>query len=263
MPVFVKSGVTDGNKATVFWQALTPTVTASGSASGYPAINVIDPATWSSWKGNSSTLNTIVYDFGSSVSINSFGISAHNIATSGITSINLHYSDDGSSWTLIQIYTPLTDDDIVILFPEESHRYWRSAFYGPAANIGCIVWASKLAFPHAPIDSYTPLHHARTYTKEFNDSIGGAMLGNRVMATGASTDVDLGFVEKSFVDGPLRAFEAHYNKGGTFFYCGLPSGQPLDVGYCVAGSKDEIVKVEYIKAGKLANLSFGIRAYVG
>ena len=122
---------------------------------------------------------------------------------------------------------------------------------------------SKLAFPHTPIDSYTPLHHARRYEKMFNDSIKGVMLGNRVMASGAETDVDFGFVNRSFVDGPLRAFESHYNQGGTFFYAGWPAGQPLDMGYCRADSEYAIVNVEYIEGDGLANLSMGLKAYVG
>jgi hypothetical protein len=80
---------------------------------------------------------------------------------------------------------------------------------------------------------------------------------------GAATDVDLGFVQRTFVDGALVGFKTHYDQGGTFFYAGCPSMYPLDMGYCTAGSEDETVAVEYIQADRLANLSFGVVAYVG
>lgn len=261
MPAIVLSGATGGNAASVAWQGRAVTVTASGSADGYPAINTTDPATWSSWKASGAN-GWIQYDFGSAVAVDSLGISAHNFATSA-AGYSVQHSTDEVTWTTVTTQNPLTDDDIYILMPEVLARYWRIQLVGPSANIGVIVFTKRLGLLHAPIDGYVPLHHARQYTKLFNDSIRGQFLGNRVMAAGAETEVDMGFFDRSWLEGNIRPFEYHYNQGGTFFYAGCPLQWPLDMGYCRAGGDDATLAIEWTEADKMATLSFGVRSYVG
>ena len=264
MPVVTTSGSIVGNSAMVAYNnyAAGSVISATSAAVGYPAINTVDPATWSSWRPTAAPSN-ISYDLTTEQAVDVVCIGAHNLATTAST-VRIERSSDGVSWTAARPpYLPTTDDDIIFTIPSQTYRYWRIRITGGIPNIGIVFLSSRLNFPHTPIDSYTPLHHAKQYTKEFNDSIKGALLGNRVMAAGSETDVDLGFVERTFVDGPLRAFESHYNQGNTFFYAGWPAGQPLDMGYCRALGEDEIIAVEYIEADKLANLRFGVRAYVG
>lgn len=262
MPAVVASGATSPNNATVLWQTATPVVDASGSADGYPAINVTDPATWSSWRPTGSN-GWVRYDFGSATSISGCGIAAHDMASSGVTSVAVQSSTDGSTWTARATYSPLTDESLFIVFPAVIARYWRFLLTGPAANIGVVVFGSRLVFPHAPIDGYTPLHHARRYTKLFNDSVRGQFLGNRVMAAGAETSVDLGFIDRPWIEGNIRPFEYHYNQGGTFFYAGCPGKYPLDMGYCRAAGNDETLAIEWNEADKMSTLSFGLTSYVG
>ena len=264
MPAFVVTGAEKPNSATVLWQAVMPTVTASSSAVGYPAINVTDPATWSSWRG-AGVNSWIGYDFGTPVSVDALGLAAHDLATSGVTSISIATSPTAAigSFITVATYTTLTNEDILAIFPAVTNRYWRVYINGPAANIGVIVFGKRLVFPHAPVDGYTPLHHSRQYTKMFNDSIKGQFLGNRVMAAGAETDVDMGMFDRPWLEGNIRPFEYHYNQGGCFFYAGCPGKYPLDMGYCRALGDDESLAIEWTEADKLATLSFGIRSYVG
>lgn len=260
MPVVITGSATNTNKACVSWQGITPTVTSSGDAAGYPAINLIDPATWSSWKPSGAN-GWARYDFGSAVAIDSAAVVAHELGSSA-AEVFIQSSVDGSTWVTQATSTPLTDADIFFLFPSVNARYWRILLGANPSNVGVLVIALKLPLTSPPIDSYTPLHHARTYEKMFNDSIKGVMLGNRVMATGAETSADFGFVPRSFVDNELRPFESWYNQGGTFVYAGWPAGLPLDMGYCRAQNTDEIISVEYIEGENLANLSFGLHSYV-
>lgn len=264
MPVVIQSGATNTDKAVVLYRSAVTIaqITSSSSAAGYPAVNMLEDATFSAYQPSSTTGN-VVFDAGVAVTVDSIGIGAHTLATTG-SSVTLQHSSDGTTWTDAHTtYAALSDEDVLILFPAVTARYWRLATRLGIPNIGVVRFGQKLAMPHPPIDSYTPLHHARRYEKMFNDSIKGVMLGNRVMASGAETTVDFGFVERAYVDGALRPFESHYNQGGTFFYAGWPAGQPLDVGYCRADSEDAIIEVEYIEGAGLANLSMGIRAYVG
>jgi len=263
MPAIITNDAPHGHKSTVAWQSDSVTVAASSEAAGYPAINVTDPTTWSSWLGTGTSENWIRYDFGAAVAIDACGIGSHVMGRAGVALASVQRSDDGVVWVTVASHVPQSDDDVMFIFQSATARYWRVLLAGPAANIGVLVLSSRLIFPHTPVDSYKPLHHARTYSKEFTDSIKNAALGNRVMATGAETEVDFGFVKRQFVDVNMRAFEDHYNQGGYFFYAGWPLGQPLDVGYCRANSEDATIEVEYIDGHNNASLSFGIIAYVG
>lgn len=262
MPALVEANAELPNSATVIWQAIQPIVTASGSAVGYPAINATDPATWSSWRPNTFP-SWIYYDFGSATSIDGAGISAHNMATSGVSTALFQSSENSTDWVTRATYSPLSDEDVFAIFPAISARYWRVRMTGAAANLGVVVFGKRLVFGRAPVDGYTPLHHARQYTKLFNDSIKGQFLGNRVMAAGAETDVDMGMFDRPWLEGNIRPFEYHYNQGGCFFYAGCPGKYPLDMGYCRALGDDESLSIEWTEADKLATLSFGIRSYVG
>lgn len=265
MAVYIESGVIDTRQATVLWDNKLTALNyiASSSAVGYPAVNATSPDTATEWKPASVTPGAwLIADLGISTICDSFGISAHTLGSSGST-IEVQYSSNSITWTTIQTVTPTDNEDLFLIFPATSARYWSLRITNAIPTIGVIFIGKRLVFPHAPIDSYTPLHHSRKYTKYFNTSIGGHLISNRVESMGAETEVDIGFVQRSFVEGDFRKFEKHYNQGGTFFYAGSPVNYPLDVGYCTASGDDEIVKVEYIQADKLANLSFGVRAYVG
>ena len=261
MPVVISGAATPTNVATVAWQTRTVTVTSSSAVAGYPAINLTDPATWSSWKP-SSVGGWAAYEFTGATQINTVGIAAHNMGSSG-ASFDIQGSSDGTSWATQVSYSPLTDEDILLLFPTTTFRHWRIRMNGNTANVGVLVLTLRVSFPHTPIDSYTPLHHARKYDKMFNDSIKGAMLGNRVMASGAETEVDFGFVPRLFVESSLLTFESHYNQGGMFFYASWPAGLPKDIGYCRTNSEDGTIQIEFIEGENLASLSFGIHAYAG
>lgn len=261
MPAIVKSGAVGATAASVLWQAVKPLVTSSGDAVGYPAINVIDPATFSSWKGVSAPSN-VRYDFGTAVSVNGFGIVAHNIFSSG-ASYEVQYSSAGVVWTTVHGETPSSDADIYCIFPAVSARYWRILITGFVANVGIFIVGNRLIFPHAPVTDYKPLHHARQYTKQFNDSIGGHFLGTSVLSAGAETSVNMGFFERSWLESNILPFEFHYNQGGAFMYAGCPSLYALDVGYCRASGGNDTLEIEWTEADKMATLNFGIRSFVG
>lgn len=261
MPVTVVSGATLTNKAMVMWSN-DATVVASSANPMYPAINVTSQDTFSSWLASSNN-PSIYVDKGVSTAADCVGISSHNLFSKGITSLVISRSSNATSWTTIQTVTITSDDDIIVVFPEGSFRYWRISWTGVPANIGVLMFGKRLVFPNAPIDDYVPLNHSRRYTKYFNQSILGQLLGNRVMAAGAETSVDIGYVERSFTDGALVPFESRYNQGGTFFYASCPSMYPRDMGYCWANSQDATVSVTYVEADKLSTLSFGVTAYVG
>lgn len=224
-------------------------------------INMTDPATWSKFTPTA-TNPYVEYDIGREATLNAIGIAAHTLASSG-ASFRLQYQLDGVWTNAFTDYSPLTDEDILIVFPNARGQNWRIRFTGGGFVVGVAFAGFHLAFPHAPVDGYTPLHHARKYTKLFNDSVKGQFLGNRVLAAGAETSVDMGFFDRPWVENNIRGFENHFNRGGTFFYASSPSKYPLDVGYCRAAGDDETMNIVWTESDKLATVDFNIQSYVG
>lgn len=260
MPVVYDSGVGNTNHARVLWQShFTASRVQFPSVDG--RVNVTDPATWSVWSPQEDN-PALRFDLGVNRFINSIGIAAHTLGSRGV-SVRIQYSNDGSSWTnAMPPFTPSNNDDLLILFVGMSAQHWRILFTGSGFTIGVVQGGYALRFPHPPVDGYTPLHHARKYTKLYNNSIKGHLLGNRVMAAGANTNVDFGFLERDWLEANIGGFEKHYNQGGTFFYAGCPSKYPDDMGYCWAAGADDVLDISFIEADRLASLSFNIESFV-
>lgn len=261
MPAVIVSGATGGNVTNILWQQKTPVVTAGSEVAGFPAINVIDPTTWNSWRPATGSNRYVVFDFGEATEIDAVGISSHNLFTSG-TNFRVERSTDLSVWTPVATAVPSSNDDIFMLLPSVSYRYYRFVLTAAVANVGVIQIGKRLRFPSSPLDDYVPLNHARQYTKLRNESLKGQLLGNRVIAAGATTDVDQGFMSRTWVDTNVTPFASHYNQGGTFFYASCPAKYPLDMGYCWADGEDSTVNITYTEADKMATVNFNVRSYV-
>lgn len=265
MPVINLNPAVD-NRTVVLWNnhgALnSTTVTAVGSAAGFPAINVIDPATYNSWKANAPAGANIRFSFTEPRLVQAVGIAAHTIASSAAMCA-IRSSENGTSWTVRHSFTPTTDEDILVILPPDlTYRYWDVNFSFGAPNIGVLYMGPMVTFPCTPIDNYKPTLHAKRFNKVFNSSITGQFLGNRVMGSGGATSVTFPLLSKSWVEGPLLPFSNNYNRGGTFFYAGWPGGAPRDVAYARAGSANSIVDVNYVEAGRLATVSFDMETFV-
>lgn len=265
MPVVIQPGAQNTSKAMVLWDSvLTRAVTATdfGTDPNHPSINCRnDEATWSSWRTNVAD-GYFTADLGSNTTVSAIGISSHNLASSGAGVIVSH-SDDGIAWVDMDTVNPTNDEDLIVLFGNVTARHWRVTITGAAASIGVVFLGRPLVFPHAPVDSYAPLHHSRRYEKLYNDSLKGHFLSNRVMSAGAETDVDMGFLDRNWLENNIRGFERHYNQGRTFFYAGCPSRYPDDLGYCRSAGSDESLAIEFIEGDRLSSLSFGVRSFVG
>lgn len=264
MPVVDWTGGENLNKACVLFNnlAAAATITPDGELADHPAINTVDPATYSYWQAPGAPTSRVRYTFASPQSINAIGLAAHTIASSG-ASFHLEVSVDGTSWTTLNTHVPTTDADLMFIIPQQNYRGVGINFSFGAPAVGIVFIGQRLDFPCTPIDNYRPIHHARQYDKVFTKSLKGHFLGNRVMGAGGSTEVSFPMVQRNFVDFALSGFEDHYNRGGYFFYAGYPGGKPRDMGYCRAPNQDSTVDVTYVEGDKLATLGFGIEFYVG
>ena len=263
MPVYFPSGYSDQDKTHVlFYNHMNAgNTTALGSVSGFPIQNVLDPATYNSWRAPGAPTAQIDTAFLQPRVIGAVGIAAHNMGSVGAR-VDVQVSNDGTSYTTVMtLPPPVTNEDILFVFPHVTVSYLRLNFSLAAPTIGVVMASAPLRFPCTPIDSYTPAHHSKRYTKYFNNSLQGQFLGNRVMGSGGTMSVQFPHVQRNWVDGPLIGFEDHYNRGGTFFYAGWPGGKPQDMAYAWPGSEDSIIDVEYVNADKLATVSFDMEFY--
>lgn len=232
-----------------------------------PATNAILDETFSYWGqagtgGGLTRLIKVGSDF--PITCNALGISGHNLGSTGST-LFLTRSEDLVTYTnVIAPYSPLTDEDLFFIFPVETNLHWQIAFgNSTGAYVSNVKLGRRLEFPCTPIVGYKPTHHSRKYTKYFNNSVEGHLLGNRVMSSGGSTTVDFPEIPRDFVDGPMRGFEDHYNRGRSFFYAGWPGGKPQDMAYAWADGEDAMIDVTYTGGDKLATVGFGMSLFYG
>lgn len=269
MPVVIQPGAQNTSKAMVLWDNFLSDGVIYGQfgvAPNYPVINAIkDESTWSAWRttANPSNRGDFKVDLGEVKTFSALGVSSHTLGSDGVT-IQLFVSNNGTTFGgAMASYSPITDNDFILLFKNYTYRYVLIRISGGPSSVGVLSLGSPLVFPHAPVDSYVPLHHSRRYEKLYNDSLKGHFLGNRVMSAGAETEVDMGFLDRNWLELNIRGFEKHYNQGRTFFYAGCPSRYPDDMGYCRSANSDESLAIEFIEGDRLSSLSFGVRSFVG
>lgn len=267
MPV-VLTDDTANNKTVILWDnhfERTANLYTNDSPTN-PASNAITDSTFDFWQQLSTAGPTRMKKIGdvANLTANALGISGHNLGTTAGT-IFLTYSEDDITYTnVVEPYSPLTDEDILFIFPQRTQLYWQVAFASSGGGyISNVKLGRRLDFPYTPIEGYRPTHHSRKFTKYFNNSIEGHLLGNRVMSSGGTTTVEFPDLDRAFVDGPMRGFEDHYNRGRSFFYAGWPNGKPQDIAYAWADGEDAMIDVAYTNGSKRASVGFGMSIKYG
>lgn len=266
MPVVLTDPLAN-NKTVVLWSDSfkDSVLTAFNDQGINPAQNALNDSTFDYWgQAGSSITRLRKAGTGNNLTANACGISGHNLATTGST-IYVLYSNDLTTWAnATPPYSPTTDEDIFFIFPQRTHLHWEIAFGGSTgAYLSNVKLGNRLDFPYTPIEGYRPAHQSRKFTKYFNNSMEGHLLGNRVMSAGGTTTVEFPDVARSFADGPLLGFKNHYDRGRTFFYAGWPNGKPQDAAYAWADSEDAAIDVAYTHGSKRASVSFGMSMKYG
>lgn len=226
------------------------------------AANAVDDATWNFWTPTAVPA-TLQSDMGVATDADCCGITGHTMGSTG-ASIQVQYSSNGTTWTdATAVVSPLTDETIILFWPSVSARYWRIRMTGAVASIGVAKIGQRLAFPCAPVTSHVAIHHSHDVELMNNTSIGGQLLGNRVVRRGATADCNVGYVERDFAENQLIAFETDYNNGRAFFYASCPSVFPADMGYCWRPEGGDTMAVSWDEGDGLASVAFGMSVYLG
>lgn len=113
------------------------TVTESSEASGYPSENAYDNLLSDYWQPgvvSPGTVHTLDVDYGSAISIDLFGFYSSDLYSLSGAACKLYYSDNGSTYTLVDTISPTTAGPKMKLVTASSHRYWRLQFETTGAS---------------------------------------------------------------------------------------------------------------------------------
>jgi hypothetical protein len=123
-PIFVFEGVKDASEL----------VGSDGSATGYPSTNLQDDRYATIWKSDGTAGNGTFYArLAVTRPMYSVLIANHNIASLGITSLEIHYSTNGNSWSLAASVVSYPDPLFIPLVPGTYLYYLRLKFVKTSA----------------------------------------------------------------------------------------------------------------------------------
>lgn len=260
--IYIRNGATNYDCSNVLYENILKTgvVTDSGSTSPYFVAALKEDETYTSWRGNSAS-SWVAVDAGSARYVNAVAIVGHTMFSDS-ASFRVESSNDGATYTAATPYIAPTDNsDIFVMLPNIKARYWRISIASGPATISCLMIGQKLAFGVTPLIGHKALHHSKKYTMMLNESLGGQFLGNRVNKVGIDGSVNLGYLDRTFVEGDVSLFEDHYNNGGTFMWAADPVSSPNDMGYCSRADGGNEMEIVFDGGPNLAAVSFEVKAY--
>lgn len=237
------------------------TVTTSSEISGNEGQNALDEQTFDNWK-SSVVPAYISTTLGSSETVDCLCIAAHNLGTSGST-VTAQYSTDGVAWLDAATSTPTDNTGLMVIFPPVTAQYWRVEISGSAANIGILRLGYRLVFPSGLLGTgYIPTNLAKNIDIQGGPTMGGQFTGNRITRKGASTTIDLAFLDRSFVDDSMIDFINHYDEGRAFFWAGSPELFIADIAYAWRPQNGSEMHPRYVESGLYVDVSFNLGLFV-
>jgi hypothetical protein len=260
MTLYIEPAAIDTDKPCFLYENIFDqgTVTVSHETADGAGLNAIEDTTFDFWTPSSVPAN-IAVDCGVPVPVDCFAIVSHTAGSEGST-IAIQSSVNGSDWTSRSTVTPTDDSSIFAIFPQVTARYWRVLVTDEVCSIGIIKAGARLIMPCGPLSGHVGINHAKRVELLTNMSQKGQFLGTRVRRVGAETSINLGLVDRDFVDTDMVAFEAHFDDGQTFIYAGGPDDYPLDYGYCWRDGGE--LRPTYDEGGEMMNIQLNVSVYV-
>lgn len=258
--IFLASGAADADKPAILFDNILSraTLDASSTAIG-AAANVLGPQTFDWWQASAMPA-TLTGTLAAAESCDCACIAAHDLGTKAATVIVQRWN--GSGWVAVATYAPTDDAALMLIWPAVSADQWRIRFTGASApKIGIAFIGSRLIVPEAVAAPYIPADMAQRVELMAARSLGGQFLGVSVYRRGLEGEAGFGPVPRSWVDGALRPFAAHYDAGGTFFFAGAPALMPGDVAYCWRSENAGELRPSYSAGGYWAAIKMGLAGY--
>lgn len=198
------------------------TVVASSEASGFPADAAQRPDTFEYWRPTTLSA-TWSADLGSAQTVNYVGIASHDLGTKGCT-VRVQYSSDNAIWSnASDVAAPDDDTQILLLFPEQSARYWRVFFNsasspsGEVPTIGVIYVGEVLAMQEPIRGSYNPITLSRETVLHRSLSRGGQFLGSGIRRMGLTGSVSFQHLTAAWIRSDFDPFVESARQYPYFF----------------------------------------------
>lgn len=212
------------------------TVTADAS---YPKSNLANPATFLKWKNSAATAVTITIET-LSTDTDYIGIARHNFGTVG-ASIKVQ-GDTGSGYVdIVSVYTPTTDDPILLNFTKASYIGLKVVIgAGSAAQEAAVLYAGAAMYGQRNIYvGHRPITLVPQLDVVNGRSEAGEFLGRIIIGERRSTSIELTELTPGWVRSALDPFFIAA-KSTPFFFAWRPDTYPLEVGYVWMAGDPEV-----------------------
>lgn len=214
------------------------TITVTSEASGYEKENAYSWKTSNWWQAAAAGTVYYTIDFGSAVSIDSYGVSGHDLTDNSGT-IQLQYSATGA-WAGEEVdfeaaQTPSENETIFRKGTSQSKRYWRFKIVstGSASFIGNLFLGVALSLERGMPAPFSPANFNREREIFNNMSNGGAYLGRALRYNGAKINIKQQFISRSWIDSNWKALANHVELY-PFYFLWDQENYPTEAAYCMA-----------------------------
>lgn len=206
--------------------------------------NALSGTTFDFWRPQDSasvTSPTFLVDMGSGVTISPdfIGFVGHNLATIGITGIDVHSSPDGAAWTLVGSVAVAgmggVSDGYYMAAPTP-RRYWRLTFNGLPAlalmRVAGIFIGNVFTSPVRFYQDFAPVLTPTEVELQSNVSAGGNILGSSVVKRGSRLAVALNHITPAILrSAAWLALQQAFNEGAPMFFAWRPTTFDTDLHY--------------------------------
>jgi hypothetical protein len=176
----------DKRYARIAYENLGGTITSSGDALGYDAVNVQSQATYNKWRSDSAIGGTIELDLGSILPVDSISINSEKLA--GTYTFEQW---DGGAWVVIDAEADLvltTNEPLIYNFVEVSTDKIRVTIVSlTAPEITNLYVGKAMVMERALFSGHTPVTLGRNTVSRTNMSNTAQFLGLSIVKKGVST----------------------------------------------------------------------------
>lgn len=206
--------------------------------------NAVSGTTFDFWRPQDSvsvTSPTFQMDMGVGVTVapEFVGFVGHNMASIGVTGIDLHSSPDGAAWTLVASIAVAgmggVADGYYMAAPT-ARRYWRLTFNNLPAlalmRVAGVFLGPVITAPQRLYQGFAPVLTPTEVELQSNVSAGGNLLGASVVKRGSRLSLPLDYLPAATVRGALwLALQKAFNEGQPLFAAWRPTTFGSDLHY--------------------------------
>jgi hypothetical protein len=193
---------------------------------GFPASAAANPLTYEFWRPETLPATWAV-DAGAEVTCNYIGIAAHTLQGA---EVEIEYSLDNSTWTLIDSNGPPNNAPIMFLFTPITARYWRIVVKNQISSVGVVYIGQTLDMQRPCFAGLSPINFSRETIIRPNRSESGQWVGRSIIRQGSSMSVSFRHLDYDWYADNFDPF-VEQAREYPFFFAWRPDDYPETVGY--------------------------------